>query len=342
MDCVGHVDVALVGKVLPLIRKKRVSESMRLIVRLRVLFISCLLMFVLLPTFGRANELCYSFLFHGDVITRCNGRLRQITFTGDVLSFSIDDGGQFLATTHIRDWKNVSGGAAMVKVANLETGVLREVPNTGVVIPSCGTLVLLNYRTREFESHDLEQSPLVLLGAPLSSVRCSSDRSVVVGQLPGRPRGYPQQLFRHPDLERSVGTSGPEEFNISPDGLHVAYYGSELCLRVLAESAALCADVGTNMNDTPSVKNGGEVLVGFGDYEGRGCFYKTPTNFDTRKLPGRPFGEDACVSIGYWHPGLTRIQTLEPIGRNPQWISESTALKIRIWGERIRKGVNVK
>ncbi len=328
--------------VLMLIKNEKVRGAIRSTVRLRGLHIRFMLMLFLLVNVGRANDLCYVFLFHGDVMTRCKGQLRRITFTGDVLTFSVDDRGQFLAITRKRNRGNGVTGEAAAQVVNLETGAVRAVKNPGHVIPSCGTLVLVGFQNGELASYDIEPTPLAALGAPLANVRCSSDRSAVVGQLSDRSQIGPRQIFRLPDLKRSVGASGRFDFNISPDGLHMAYHSSELCLWALEENAARCVDVRTTIIGTPSVKNGGGVLVGFNDYEGRECFYQTPTRFDTQRLPGGRSIADACESIGYWRPGLTRLQTLEPLGDQPQWITEAIALKIRMWGERLPKGVVVK
>jgi hypothetical protein len=87
----------------------------------------------------------------------------------------------------------------------------------------------------------------------------------------------------------------------------------------------------------PSVNNSGEVLAGVPTAQE--CFYKAPYNFSPRPFAGASDEKrDACLAIGYWRPGLGSMVLLEPIGRDPQWISQATAELVRTWAARAALG----
>ncbi len=84
------------------------------------------------------------------------------------------------------------------------------------------------------------------------------------------------------------------------------------------------------LHDVPSVNDAGEVLVSAQTRQE--CFYTSASNFSTKRARGA--GADACLAIGYWKPGLKAIESVEPLGRSPQWIRPETAKLLRDWAAR--------
>jgi hypothetical protein len=65
---------------------------------------------------------------------------------------------------------------------------------------------------------------------------------------------------------------------------------------------------------------------------GQECFYKTSSDFAPRRFPGATDeSRDECLGIGYWKPGLRSIEIIEPLGLNPQWITQTVADLLRKW-----------
>ena len=86
------------------------------------------------------------------------------------------------------------------------------------------------------------------------------------------------------------------------------------------------------MSDPVSVNDSGEVLAAAGT--GKGCVYTTSYNFSPAKSPDA--GDDECLGVGYWKPGLAAIVFLQDLGRNPQWLRPETAKLLVDWPRQAR------
>jgi hypothetical protein len=170
---------------------------------------------------------------------------------------------------------------------------------------------------------------------PYKWFRCSSDRKVVVGII-----GNADDLYKGASPATKVARAEKPyfwTFDVSPGGSKVAYTSHSRGLCVFSSSGpAQCTadDSIVAFADGLSVNDSGEVLVATDTPQE--CFYKTPSNFSSTPISGA--SRDACLGIGYWKPGLKSIEILEPIGRNPQWISPATAGLLRDWTARSPEG----
>jgi hypothetical protein len=128
---------------------------------------------------------------------------------------------------------------------------------------------------------------------------------------------------------RKIASNGDfnREYNISPDGSKIAYFTDVRPLCVLTRAGpARCVDHAT-VTDIVSVNDSGEVLVAAGT--GQRCVYSA--FYDFSPAPAGQHGDEECLGIGYWKPGLKSVVILQPIGRNPQWLSPATAALMRSW-----------
>jgi len=200
-------------------------------------------------------------------------------------------------------------------------------------VSTCGGLFWsLNAGQKSLDTQDLIDGQEVPV--PFNnSFRCSSDRLFVAGTTTNSP--YELYAGAHTATKvASLPKGGQFTFNISPDGSRLAYYSGvshQLCM-VSDFTSTQCAsrETSDSSGDILSVNNAGEVLTA--TTTPGGCLYKTATNF----VPVRPpaTGDDACLGIGYWKPGTSSFQIIEPIGRSPQWISPGTAELLRNWSRR--------
>lgn len=163
--------------------------------------------------------------------------------------------------------------------------------------------------------------------------RCSSDRKVVVGAADGSGsylfEGVPPQT-----KIASPGSFSHGTFSVSPNGSQVAYFTdrSPLCV-VSPPRTAQCANVHVALPNAASVDDSGQLL--FTVSTPQQCFYKTASNFSAQRFAGATDADsDACLAIGYWKPDLKSSEIVEPIGRNPEWITPETARLLRDWAMR--------
>ena len=149
--------------------------------------------------------------------------------------------------------------------------------------------------------------------------RCSSDGKIVVGTM--KRAGADLVGGVPPGTKIAIGGDfNVYQFDISPNGSKVAYYGDLHALCEFSLHGTECADRG-GMTDLPSVNDSGDVLVAVGT--GQSCFFRTAYDFSTKASPGTT--EDECLGIGYWKPGIKSVRIIQPLGRNPQWVKPQTA-----------------
>ena len=282
---------------------------------------------------AQPNEPCFAFLLKGDVIAVCQGKTSQITHRGDIEDFAVSDELSSLAYTTSRTTKRdaVSSMVAFTAtVVNLKTGAIKQIEGEERLVSTCGGILgnSVGPRTSRRDvvtGKDFDASPYTFF-------RCSADRRVVAGFIRDRDtKDQKRDLYEGTPPSRKIATAADastsiDDFNVSPDGSKVAWFGNgRLCLLAGTEPAH-CVDH-SGMSDPVSVNDAGEALAASGT--GQGCFYKTPYNFSPPQRGER--ANDECFGIGYWKAGMSSIVYIEPIGRNPQWLSLGTAGLLRDW-----------
>lgn len=163
---------------------------------------------------------------------------------------------------------------------------------------------------------------------PYTWFRCSADRKVVVGIV--EPE---RALYAGSTRIADPGRAAHYEFNVSPNGKYVAYASDRQPLCVWsAEGGAQCA--GANMIDTShdlvSVRDDGDVLVAMASADK--CVYENAAVFKPAKANDKKASN--CLAIGHWRAGMGSPEIVEPFGREPQWISPTTASLLRAWARK--------
>lgn len=265
---------------------------------------------------AQPKDPCFAFGARGDICMVCQGKTTQLTHRGDVQSFAVSDGEASLAF--------VSGNPATATVVNLKTGAAKRVESVDGVVSTCGGILPIPLGASGSVPDLVTGAELTF--APYFRFRCSSDRHVVAGIAQ-------HELWVGIPPATKVAASGEVHdlyFNVSPDGNKVAWFNDVRPLCVAAPPGhAECVQHET-MSDPVSVNDAGELLAAAGT--GRGCDYKTSYNFTPAKTANG--GDDECLGIGYWKPGMPAIVFLQDIGRNPQWLRPETAKLLSEWAAR--------
>jgi hypothetical protein len=296
-----------------------------------------LLVLIVLPCIicsAAERQLCYAFLLRADVYVTCGGETTRITRRADLKSYGVSDEKAVLAYSTEKTIKQTPEEAwkeSTASVIDLATGAVKHVTGRRGLGSACGGI---------FTVHDAGTAPPMLdvvhggelRYPPYGRFRCSADRKTVVGVL--EDLGADLYEGVPPATKIADGKAASRvSFDVSPDGSKVAYFnrdvlGAHLCVRDRSGTAE-CADRSGD-TDSPSVDDVGRVLVTIDTEET--CYYKGSTYFVPGRLAGK--SNDLCVGIGYWRPGLKTIELIEPLGRNPQWISPATAKLLRDWAAR--------
>jgi len=282
--------------------------------------------------FGQPNEPCFAFLLKGDITTVCHRKTIRITHRGDIEGFAVSDDLLGLAYVTSRVTKRdptTTFRAATTTIVSLKTGDVKRVEDVGRIVSTCGG-ILPNEIGARTNTRELLFGEDVHL-APYVRFRCSSDRRVVAGIIKdGNSQQQMSSLYEGVPPSTKVAAAGDfRDFNISPDGSKIAWFNDVRPLCVYSgPSSTQCVDHAT-ITDPPSVNNSGEVLVAAGT--GRGCVYTTSYNFRPARFGP---GDDECLGIGYWKPGLKSIVFMESVGRNPQWLARGTAELLAKWSSK--------
>lgn len=284
------------------------------------------------PLFGQPQRPCFAFLVKGDVRLTCEGKTTRITHRGDVEAFAASNEQASLTYTTSRQLRRSPTAASVLPITtlvNLRTNQMRVLEGVGGVVSTCGGLFPLNAGKVQLPGHDLvtgrEVGP-----SPYGRFRCSSDEKTVVGS----EKDHKGDLYlgNPPRTEIARATDFSDRgFEISPDGGKVAYRDNRgrLCL-FSSPGPSQCIEKQGTLADSPSVNNLGEVLVAIGT--GQECFYDGSYNFTPDRFPGASDeSRDECLGIGYWRSDLKSVRIVEPLGRNPQWISSATARLLSDW-----------
>jgi hypothetical protein len=269
---------------------------------------------------AQPNEPCFAFLLRGDVITACQGKTSQITHRGDIENFAVSDELSSLAYTTSRITKREAVSATVAftaTVVSLKTGVIKQVDGVHQLVSTCGGILgnevgLRTISRNVVTGEDFDVSPYTFF-------RCSADRRVVAGFISDGDRS---DLYEGvPPSTKIASRDGfirdfdafIRNFNVSPDGSKVAWFGDTRPLCLLSGlGPAQCVNHST-MDDPVSVNNSGEVLVA--DGTGEGCSYKN--SFDFSPPRRGETASDECLGIGYWKLGLKSIEFVEPNRTEP-------------------------
>lgn len=288
-------------------------------------------------SFAQSKSPCFAFLLRADVTIVCHGKTSQITHRRDIEDFAVSDELSSLAyvtsvvTPLDKDRNEVHSKTSVI---NLGTGDTKQVAGIEGIVSTCGGILPNQIgpgtSTRDVVTDEEVQFP------PFVRFRCSSDRRVVAGITSEGSRDQMSDLYvGHPPAVKIAAAADVyvHFFNISPDGSKIAWFNDTRPLCVYSgPGSSRCVEHAT-IADPVSVNDSGEALVATGN--GRGCVYKSPTNFRPARLGA---GDDECLGIGYWKPGMKSIVFLEAIGRTPQWIKPETAELLRRWSARKNTG----
>jgi hypothetical protein len=270
------------------------------------------------------------------VFVTCEGSTTQITHREDLESFAVSDEQAVLVYTTsgaIKGTTAVTWTQSIADLVDLKSGSTRTMRSPGWVVATCGGVLPLRAPRWVGKSARDLLSGDELSFAPYLRFRCSTDRAAVVGA----DKDQGGDLFLGLSRERRLAEAQTRYtlyfFDMSPNGSKVAYYGlpnDSVCLYSAGEPTE-CVGNNNRPAGLPSVNNSGEVLVAVGT--GQGCHYRGSFYFSPDLLPGAT-SNDECLGIGYWQPGLETIELIEPLGRDPQWISPATAKLLRDWAAR--------
>jgi hypothetical protein len=291
-----------------------------------------LVMSVASACFAQAPEPCFAFLLKGDVSVTCEGTRTQITRRGDVDQFAVSNEQSVLGyITSTMTGRNPATAVEVDKttLVDLRSGIIRQLVGDNFLISTCGGL-FWGYDAQRNHSGTRELiTGTEVVAPPYIWFRCSSDRRVVVGTT-SESGG---DLYEGVPPGRKIAVTGsfyPGTFNISPNGSEVAYFTDRSPVCVASSSGMQCADRPAALPNGPSVDDSGQVL--FTVSTPQQCFYKTASNFSPERFTDATEGDaDACLAIGCWRPGLKSVDVIEPLGRNPQWISPVIAKQLRGW-----------
>lgn len=257
--------------------------------------------------FAQPKEPCFAFLLKGDIDTVCQGKTTQVTHRGDIQNFAVSD--------ELASLAYITGNAGAATVVNLKTGSSRRVEGVDGVVSSCGTILPIPVGASDSTPDLVTGTDLTF--APYSRFRCSSLRRIVAGITR-------HELYAGIPPSTKIATAGDVDdlyFNVSPDGTKIAWFNSVRPLCVVSGAGTKQCVEHETMSDPVSVNDAGELLAAAGT--GRGCDYKTSYNFSPAKSANG--GDDECLGIGYWKPGMPAIVFLQDIGRNPQWLRPESA-----------------
>ena len=283
-----------------------------------------------------APPACFAFLTRGNVTIDCEGQTTQITRRGDIEQFAVSDEKITLGFVTSKIVKKTATEADTVyttTLADLGSGRLTEITGQNALVSTCGGIFWLYDASRQrLGRFDLTSGAEVMM-PPNSWFRCSDDRNVVVGTSSKSGTDLLETAPTNAKIARE-GSFNFYQFNVSAKGRNIVYTaaGRPLCVFEFP-GPSKCTDLENGTPDVPSVNEAGEVLVSVQTDEE--CFYKSPSDFTATRIPGA--GRDACLGIGYWKPTMRSVTVIEPLGRNPQWISPATAALLRNWSARVSR-----
>jgi hypothetical protein len=279
--------------------------------------------------FGQTQKPCFAFLLKGDVDITCEGAKTQITHHGDIDEFAVSNEHSSLGFVTSRTTKPVGGVSDAVyttSMIELRSGKITQIAGENALVSTCGSIFWPWDRARDhFGNRDLITGEEITM-PPYAWFRCSSDRKTVVGAVKNTGTDL-MQGTADPVKVAEAGAFNFYQFNLSPDGSKVVYTSGGHPLCVAASPGVPSCVAQKNVPNVPSVNDAGEVLVAAGT--GEECFYKSASSFSTVRAGGAK--SDECLGIGYWKSGLKAVEIIEPLGRNPQWISPTTAKLMREW-----------
>ena len=230
-----------------------------------------------------------------------------------------------------KDWYLESHEALQI-VRLKETGVMPLLPlqAPAELRASCGTILSVTWDpaisvgSRLGFVRDVVRGERVRI-EPYKNFRCSSDRRTVAGWID--PEHTVLKIGVSPQQELVDPHGHKLLYDVSPNGRYLAFGGDgKLCVAE-GMAASVCVSPQAH-SDRLSVSDSGELLF-VGVTEG-GCYYKDQWHASTRPRPGYTEG-DVCVAVAFWRPGEKTDQVLEPLGRDPQWITPEAASALLSW-----------
>jgi hypothetical protein len=278
------------------------------------------------------QKFCFAFLRSGDIVLQCAGIEHQITTEGDIETFAVSEKGGALGFTRLPNPRVEPGSRGNTTLVDLRLSTARDLSISSALLDTCGGLFELLDRPNQ-------RSGIIDLvtGAAFSPpgfryFRCSADRRIVAG---ARTTGQAEVYIQSGGGVQKLGQwSPPYSLAVSPSGSFVAYASdtSPICVRSDSGGASCAsADSIDDYHDVISLDDRGRALVATPTRQV--CSYQNWSVFSpTKRTNGA--GRDMCLGIGYWEAGMSVVEIIEPIGRNPQWIGPEAATGLRRWAHR--------
>jgi hypothetical protein len=260
---------------------------------------------------------CSSTLESKDIYIRCTSvqsgvasrQSVRLTQTGDIESWGISPDATLLALVRLP-----APTHAVLEVVDLRTGRKTRSEATdrrNDLNPTCGTIILRTYSTTgskgAFTFTDLLAGRNIPVAASTLDLRCDDIRTHTL-ELTNQNALYlasPRRLI----------ATNVKEFNISPDGEHIAYSsGDKLCAGPIAgaENPTVTCLGMTWTAGSMIVANDGTVR--FTEQTSEGCKFNDL--------------DDPCPAIFSWKPGDPNDQLLAFKGSDPHDISSEAGFKI--------------
>jgi len=238
----------------------------------------------------------------------------RLTYTGDVKSWGITPDAGLLVL--VREPKS---GTRILQRIDLRTGRTTKSESTDrrtTVQPTCGTVMMREFladrKGGPYRFRDLAVDKEMFVPPSTLDIRCSDDRRYVL-RLSSEGELYldsPNSVLLAKDIK---------EFNISPDGNHVAYGGGDrLCagtLKDLENAKSECLGM-TWVAGPMIVLNNGSVL------------FTEQTAQDCSIIVSGKSVSDPCPAVFSWKPGDPNDQLLSFNDSDPHVISAEKGLAI--------------
>ena len=228
----------------------------------------------------------------------------RLTYASDIKSWGISRDATLLMLV-----RETADGSRILQRIDLRTGGTTKSESTDrrtTVQPTCGTVMMREFRTGAgYKFRDLADDREMSVPLATLDLRCSEDRRYVL-RLSNQGELYldsPKSVLLAKDIR---------EFNISPDGSHIAYGGGDyLCAGTredLENGKSSCLGM-TWIAGPMIVLNNGSVL--FTEQTSQAC---------TVRVSGKDLS-DPCPAIFSWRPGDPNDQLLSFNESDPHVIS---------------------
>ena len=261
------------------------------------------------------QALCYVFLREGEVWTVCKGQRERIVLPRRFSDFATTPDGSYFAFQ--TDESSAQGLLTIVNLSKAPDFETRNVRALGLLSATCGSIIA--FQQVDLHAQDVMSSQPVAR-PPFKFFRCSSDSQTIAGWTEDDERAQKQKkkpgnfysgigrrlTIIRPTNRTEVETTGPLEFDISPNGKYLAFFDGwthpkgapTLCIQEESQELSCIHDQGGRA----TVSDNGAVLY------------------------------DSEAGIKYWRLGMKRPVVVEKgSARHSEWIAPETAERMHQW-----------